>query len=165
MASKSVKNISRQLVTKMTNYDDVEEFRDTFLLYDKIGDGKVELYDVGDILRALGLNPAQFEIERVLSDVAPTGETRITFEEFAPLYQTLKGKTKSSAFQSEDFADIFRIYDRDNNGMVRVAEVRHLLTSLGEQLKMDEVDILVNGMEDSQGRINYEQFVRDVMNI
>ena len=46
--------------------------------------------------------------------------------------------------------------------MVKVAEIRHILTTMGEQLHMDDVDTLVAGMEDSKGMINYEQFIRDV---
>jgi len=35
---------------------------------------------------------------------------------------------------------------------------------LGEKLVGTEVDMLVQGMEDTNGMINYEEFVRGVMN-
>lgn len=58
------------------------------------------------------------------------GQKRITFEEFIPLFNTQSKKKTSGTFEA--FSEAFRIFDRDNNGMVSVAEVRHLLTSLGK---------------------------------
>ena len=57
----------------------------------------------------------------------------MTFEEFIPLFRTQSKKRSGGGF--EHFAEGFRIFDRDNNGMVSVAEVRHLLTSLGMLLE------------------------------
>lgn len=42
------------------------EYRDAFSLFDKKGDNKVELTQVGDIIRALGLNPTEAELKRIL---------------------------------------------------------------------------------------------------
>lgn len=54
----------------------------------------------------------------------------MSFEEFIPLFHTMSKKKGSCGFEA--FSESFRIFDRDNNGMVSVAEVRHLLTSLGK---------------------------------
>ena len=58
------------------------------------------------------------------------GEKRISFEEFLPLYHTFSKKKTGGSF--EHFAEAFRIFDRESNGMVSMAEIRHLLTSLGK---------------------------------
>lgn len=43
------------------------------------------------------------------------------------------------------------------------AELRHVLTSLGEKLTDKQVDSLLTGIEtDKDGNINYEEFVRVV---
>ena len=52
----------------------ISEHRDAFSLFDKQGDGKVECGEIGDILRALGLNPTQAEIKKIIADIDPTGE-------------------------------------------------------------------------------------------
>lgn len=39
-----------------------------------------------------------------------------------------------------------------------------MLTTLGEKLSDEEVEQLMNNQEDSQGNVNYEEFVRMVMN-
>jgi len=122
----------------------------------------VECGEIGDMLRALGLNPTEAEVKKIVQEIDPTGQKRVTFEEFIPLFQVHSKKKANGTFEA--FAEGFRIFDRDNNGMVSVAEIRHLLTSLGEKLVGTEVDMLVQGMEDTNGMINYEEFVRGVMN-
>ena len=49
-----------------------------------------------------------------------------------------------------------RVFDKDSNGTISSAELRHLLTTLGE--KMEEVDVenLIAPFEDQHGNINYE---------
>lgn len=141
---------------------DTEEFRDAFSLFDKQGDGKVECGELGDMLRALGLNPTESEVKKIISEIDATGAKRITFEEFLPVYHAQSKKKSGGSF--EHFSEAFRIFDRDTNGMVQVAEIRHLLTSLGEKLSSSDVDMIIQGMEDSNGMINYEEFVRGVMN-
>ncbi|XP_057293293.1 myosin-2 essential light chain-like isoform X2 [Hydractinia symbiolongicarpus] len=145
----------------MPSYDDNEEYRDTFSLFDKQGDGKVECSSLGEMLRALGLNPTEAEVKKIVAEIDPTGQKRITFEEFIPLYHAQSKKKNGGSMEA--FAEAFRIFDRENNGMVSVAEVRHLLTSLGEKLSSEDVDVLVQGMEDNSGMVNYEEFVRGVM--
>ena len=49
----------------MSGREDVEEFREAFSLFDKIGDGKVDCSEIGDILRALGLNPTEADVGKV----------------------------------------------------------------------------------------------------
>ena len=49
--------------------------------------------------------------------------------------------------------------------MVSIAEVRHILTNLGEKLNSKDVDQLVAGLEDNKGMINYEDFVRGIIDL
>lgn len=144
--------------------DDIEDFRDAFSLFDKMGDGKIECSEIGDLLRALGLNPTESTVKKIVSEIDSTGTKRISLEEFVPLFH-MQAKQKPPASDSsiESFQEAFRIFDRDSNGNVSVAEIRHLLTSLGETLNSSDVDHLVAGLEDENGNLNYEEFVKGVM--
>ena len=144
--------------------DDIEDFRDAFSLFDKQGDGKVECCEIGNIMRALGLNPTESMVKKIIGEIDTSGQKRISLEEFVPLFHTQSKKKPPSDGNMESFSEGFRIFDRENNGSVSVAEIRHLLCSLGESLNGDDVDQLVAGMEDADGNINYEEFVRGVCN-
>lgn len=56
----------------------------------------------------------------------------------------------------QEFIEGFRVFDKEQNGMISAAELRHLLTSLGERLQPEEMDQLLAGMENAQGQVNYE---------
>ena len=52
---------------------------------------------------------------------------------------------------------------QDGAGYISSAELRHMLTSLGEKMNEEEVESLIHGQEDSKGNINYEEFVKMVL--
>ena len=45
-----------------------------------------------------------------------------------------------------------------------MAEIRHVLCTLGEQLRAEELDLLLVDLEDRDGFIDYRQFVLSIMN-
>ena len=55
------------------------------------------------------------------------------------------------------------MFDRNCNGLVNAAELRHVLCSLGDKLSTEEVDQLLVGFEDNQGQVLYEEFVKHIM--
>ena len=50
------------------------EFRDAFSLFDKRGDGKIDSDQVGDVLRALNLNPTEAEVKKIVQEIDPNGK-------------------------------------------------------------------------------------------
>uniref|UniRef100_T1J7U2 EF-hand domain-containing protein n=1 Tax=Strigamia maritima TaxID=126957 RepID=T1J7U2_STRMM len=139
--------------------DQINEFQEAFSLFDKRGDGKINISQLGDALRAMGQNPTEGEVKKCSIQHKP--DERISFDVFLPILQTVnKNQSNDTA---EDFIEGLRHFDKDGNGYISSAELRHLLTTLGEKLTDEEVEQLLTGHEDSQGNINYEEFVRMVM--
>lgn len=135
------------------------EFQEAFQLFDNRGDGKIHVAKIGDALRALGQNPTESDVKKYTHQYK--SDERVSFEVFLPIYQQIS-KTRS-ADTTDDFIEGLRHFDKDGNGYISAAELRHLLTTLGEKLTDDEVGELLQGQEDSQGNVNYEEFVKLVM--
>ena len=50
------------------------------------------------------------------------------------------------------------VFDRDGNGFISAAELRHVMTNLGEKLTDEEVDEMIREADvDGDGQINYEE--------
>jgi len=140
--------------------DQIAEFQETFLLYDQRGDGRIPVSQIGDVMRALGQNPTESEVKKLVHE--HRADDRVPFEVFLPIMQAIS--SKSSSDTSDDFIEGLRHFDKDGNGFISAAELRHLLTTLGEKLTDEEAEQLLAGHEDSKGNVNYENFVRTVMN-
>ena len=55
----------------------------------------------------------------------------------------------------EEIRGAFCVFDKDDNGFILAAELRHVLTNLGE-----EVDKMIREADiDGNGQVNFEEFV------
>ncbi|VVC30353.1 Hypothetical protein CINCED_3A017633 [Cinara cedri] len=135
------------------------EMQEAFQLFDIRGDNKIHISQIGNALRALGQNPTESDVIKFTQQ--HKADERITFEVFLPIYQAISKNRSSNT--AEDFNEGLRHFDKDGNGYISSAELRHLLTSLGEKLTDDEVEQLLAGQEDSQGNVLYEEFINMVM--
>ncbi|XP_039611109.1 myosin light chain 1, skeletal muscle isoform-like isoform X1 [Polypterus senegalus] len=142
-----------------------EDFKEAFLLFDRTGDSKITYSQVADVMRALGQNPTNKEVKKILGD--PSAEEmnakKIDFDQFLPMLQTVANNPDKGGF--EDFVEGLRVFDKEGNGTVMGAELRIVLSTLGEKMTEQEVETLLQGQEDENGCINYEAFVRHIMSV
>jgi len=136
--------------------------KEVFNLFDDVGDGKIDGTKVGTLARALGLKPTQAQVTKVLGqEIKREGEKRFSLEEFLPIYEQLQKEKEVGTMA--DFMEGLRVFDKDESGKILVAELRHALLALGERLTIDEADEIVAGVEDAEGMVNYESFIKRVM--
>lgn len=82
-----------------------------------------------------------------------SGNGTIDFEEFL-LMMARKMKDTDS---EEELREAFRVFDKDGNGFISAAELRHVMTNLGEKLTDEEVDEMIKEADlDGDGLVNYE---------
>lgn len=138
------------------------ENKEVFNLFDDIGDGKIDGTQIGTLARALGLKPTQAQVNKAAgAEYKRAGEKRFSFEEFLPIYEQLQKEKEVGTFA--DFMEGLRVFDKEECGKIMVAELRHALLALGERLTVDEADEIVQGIEDADGNVNYESFIKRVM--
>lgn len=66
----------------------------------------------------------------------------------------------------EEIEEAFKVFDKDGNGYISAAELRHVMTSLGEKLSEEEVDEMIREADvDGDGQINYQEFVKMMVNM
>lgn len=61
----------------------------------------------------------------------------------------------------EEIKEAFKVFDKDGNGFISAAELRHVMTNLGEKLSDQEVEEMIREADvDGDGQINYRECSR-----
>uniref|UniRef100_A0A3B3ZNU5 EF-hand domain-containing protein n=1 Tax=Periophthalmus magnuspinnatus TaxID=409849 RepID=A0A3B3ZNU5_9GOBI len=79
--------------------DQIEDFKEAFGLFDRIGDSQVAFNQVADIMRALGQNPTNKAVTEILGN--PTADDmankRLNFEAFLPMLKKVDSMVSASS--------------------------------------------------------------------
>ena len=137
--------------------EQIAEFKEAFSLFDKDGDGTITTKELGTVMRSLGQNPTEAELQDMINEVDADGNGTIDFPEFL----TLMARKMKDTDSEEEILEAFKVFDKDGNGFISAAELRHVMTNLGEKLTDEEVDEMIREADiDGDGQINYEEFVK-----
>jgi myosin light chain 1 len=154
------------MADKFSN-DQIEEWKDYWELFDNEGQGKIYWNQVGSAIRSFGWAPTNEQWQTALNGgEKPTKEElnskQVTFDEFLPVLAAVSELPTTGT--KEDFLEGMKVFDKEGNGYVLAVEIQHVLASLGEALKQDEVDEIFKGVEvNSNGAMKYEAFVEHFM--
>ena len=102
------------------------------------------------MMRCLGQSPTEAKLQDKISEVDADGNGMIDFSESIkpPM------KMKDTDFE-EEILEAFKVFDKE--GFISAAELRHVMTELGEKLTDEEVDEMIRETNiDSDGQINYK---------
>ncbi|XP_066140682.1 calmodulin-like isoform X2 [Euwallacea fornicatus] len=136
--------------------DQVAEFKEAFMLFDKDEDGTITMAELGVVMRSLGQRPTETELRDMVNEVDQDGNGTIEFNEFLQMMS----KKMKDADGEEELKEAFRVFDKNNDGLISNIELRHVMTSLGERLSEEEVDDMIKEADlDGDGQVNYEEFV------
>ena len=72
----------RKIQAMRMKKEQLELFRDTFVIFDKDGDGTIDSKELSTVLKSMGYNPTIEEIKEMVEDVDSDGSGSIEFLEF-----------------------------------------------------------------------------------
>ncbi|CAJ0952122.1 unnamed protein product, partial [Mesorhabditis belari] len=137
--------------------EQIAEFREVFSLFDKDQSGTITAGELGTVMRSLGQNPTEAELQLMINDGDSDGNRTVDFPEFL---QMMAQKMKAPAGE-DDLRKAFQVFDKDQNGFISAEELRHVMTSLGDSLTEQEVEEMIEEADvNGDGQVNYEEFVK-----
>eukprot|EP01095_Lingulamoeba_sp_RSL-Kostka_P009014 TRINITY_DN3077_c0_g3_i1.p1 TRINITY_DN3077_c0_g3~~TRINITY_DN3077_c0_g3_i1.p1 ORF type:complete len:158 (-),score=70.54 TRINITY_DN3077_c0_g3_i1:68-541(-) len=134
----------------------LDELKDAFSLFDKDGDGKITTKELGIVMRSLGQKPTDAKLNEMIAAVDEDRNGTIEFEEFLKMMV----KKMNTAETEDEVRAAFRVFDKNSDGFITAAELRYVLTNLGEKLRDDEVEELLSFADSNQdGVVDYNEFL------
>ena len=132
-------------------------------MFDKEGNKEISTKELVTVLKALGKNPTEEEMEQMIAEVDIDESGTIDFGEF--LEMMAKRITKIDI--SKELNDAFKVFDKEGNGLVSLAELRYTLTTAenGPKISHDDFDDIARKADiDGDGHINFQEFINLLLN-
>ena len=140
---------------ELAPHEQIAEFKEAFSLFDKDGDGLITTKELGIVMRCLGLNPTEDEVQQLINELDLDGNGTVDFPEFSFIMQRKMQDCK------EEIREAFQVFDKDGSGFISAAEIRLYLTNFGQKLTDEEVDELIKDAA-VDGQVNYETIHRNI---
>jgi Ca2+-binding EF-hand superfamily protein len=142
----------------MTTVNETEA-KELFSLFDRDGNGKIDARELGTLIRSLGENPTETEVQAMIKSVDDNKNGVLEFSEFMEL---IRNQT-FERINKDDLINIFRAFDKDNTGKLLGEDVKQIVISGGEKLTPQEADEILEDFMDSEGYIAYEDFAEKLL--
>ncbi|KAL4239136.1 hypothetical protein ACF0H5_003838 [Mactra antiquata] len=140
--------------------EQLEEYKETFSLFDKEGDGSIVLKELGTVLRALGQHPTEADLADLIHKLETEGHTTIEFPEFLSVLAKIIKDTDPET----ELTEAFKIFDKAGTGNISNADLRRIMTTYGEILNDEEVEEMIKEADtDGDGIVDYAEFISMVI--
>merc|ERR1712100_354206 len=138
-----------------------KEVKEAFDLFDTDGSGAIDAKELKVAMQALGFEPTNQEISKLISDIDIDGNATVEFEEFLEI---MEGKMAGKD-PVEEMKKALALYDVDNKGKITVTDMERVAKELGENLSKEELQgILDESDRDGNGTLTEDEFIRVMRN-
>ncbi|KAL9658619.1 hypothetical protein ABK040_006156 [Willaertia magna] len=137
-----------------------KKLREAFHIFES--EGIIDVEDLGNILRYLGLNPTQKQLETLKEEMA---DQFVPFEKFeAIISKIVLTSTYDGVGMARDtettLLKAFEVLDPERKGYVDSEKMVRLLKTYGEPMNDEEINAFLKVAEDQQNKvIRYEEYV------
>jgi calmodulin len=89
-------------------------------------------------MRSLGQNPTEAELQDMINEVDADGNGEIDFPEFL----TMMARKMKDTDSEEEIKEAFKVFDKNGDGKISAAELRHVMTSIGITPTRSEYELI-----------------------
>ena len=154
-------NIEEPITITNSNSMDEEslnQIKETFLLFDQDNDGYITKQELSTLLRALGKNLTDLEINNLITQHEIENNS-IDFDKFIIIINQITPKDTQN-----DLLNAYELFDPENNGFIKVNEFKHIMTNLGEKLNTNEIENIIKDLDpQNEGKIYKNIFIETLL--
>merc|ERR1719431_1407094 len=135
----------------------IYEMKDAFNLFDEDGSGTICSKEMPTLLRAMGWNPTEAEVNTIMAEVDVDHNGKMDLAEFIVMMHNQVGSSDTM----EEMRIAFRAFDTDGDGRISKEEFRVCMLNFGERFLEEDIELMVRLADhDDNGFIDFEEFVR-----
>merc|ERR1712129_295764 len=135
--------------------EQIRRYKAAFTKFDTDKDGVITGKELGKILRHIGQNPTEAEVQEMVEEADKDGTGTLDIIEFL---QMMREKVKEQN-KEDEIKEAFTVFDVDGNGYIDRRELALMMRFIGEPVSQEEIDdILDEADKDQNGLIDYTEF-------
>jgi len=141
----------------MADADQIKKICD---IYDWDGKGELDLFFLGDVMYAMGFNITK----KICVGLGQTDERDKKFAKFDDVVKLVQEalKTKDNQGTYHDYIELCKLYDKNENGTMMLAELENILSNLADEIPKEDTQALLAELcdkEDEDGFFPYKPFI------
>ncbi|XP_059090231.1 neo-calmodulin-like isoform X1 [Tigriopus californicus] len=152
----SVSQSRRFMGTRLSEHDFQACFS-AFQKFDKDDSGAIDTKELTSLLRSMGQNPTDSQVHDMINEIDVDGSGVVEFEEFVKFITRLM----KNIDPENEVREAYRRFDPDNEGVIRVEELRFVLSNLPVKLSKAEIEEMILAANPHRdGQITFSDFRR-----
>ncbi|KIM43684.1 hypothetical protein M413DRAFT_443591 [Hebeloma cylindrosporum] len=133
----------------------IASYKETFDLFDKDQNGTISTSELGSIMRAVGHNQTEQDLEDILKEIDKDNSGAVEFDEFVELM----GRTFTDQGTADELYQAFSLFDKDGSGNISLSELGQVMENLGEKLSPEELQLMIKEADlDGDNEISFPEF-------
>jgi len=141
----------------------IQQFKEAFQLIDHDKDGWVNESDLREIFTSLGITPTQTMLDDLLSS-RPGDTSSVSASDKGinfTMFLTMMSERLFEFDTEPELMEAFESFDENDNGTVKVDDMRRWLGELADRMSEQEIDKFLKGpFTDRQGNFNYREWIK-----
>ena len=137
--------------------EQLDEIKQAFDLFDKDGSNTIDVNELRDAMKALGIYLKKDAVKKMMERVDKDGNGSIDLLEF----QSLMAEKISERNPEEELRKAFRLYDIDDTGKITFENLKKVADDLKEELTEEEIlDMIKEADDDKDGEVSLDEFIK-----
>lgn len=131
-------------------------------MFDRDGDDKISVGELGLFLRALRRAPTDSEVAQHVAALDPKSSGLVSIADLLPFLSRTPAINPAQAEQ--DLVGAFRVFDSQRTGFIGAGELKHIVMSVGDKMSERDADELIKEADpNNTGRIDYQAFAKKLI--
>ena len=118
---------------------DIDKYKSSFALCDKDHDDKLSAQEMGNIMRTLGKNFSNQELNSIIGEIETKGNGFIELDKFIELMAHNKIDENTLRIEQTNLINAFKYFYREQTGLIDYEKFKHIIKSVSEKFSNEEL--------------------------